>query len=175
MNKKLLVLSLAAILAAPAAFAVDPPPPSDTQTVTVTVPEVDLIDVAAGPIAISLDRPTQAGDGFVSKTATSTYAISANHAADGIAGKNKITVAVTTGVVPSDATLKVETTALGGGTVTAVDLTSATTSGTLMTTIGNVASTAGALTYTFGPTVANGMVGYVTGGEVILTYTVADV
>lgn len=178
MKKKLLILSIAAILATPAAFAADTA--SDTQTATVTVPEVDLLDVGTegttpDVITMTLDAPTEAGTGFSNKTGSSTYKISANNAADGTSGKNKITVAASGNAVPDGATLTIGTTALGGGTASSVALTSSTTTGTLMTGIGNVASTAGVLNYTFGPTTAGGMVGYTTGTNITLTYTLEDV
>lgn len=178
MKNKLLILSIATILAAPVAFAADTA--SDTQTVTVTVPEVDLLDVgsegaAPDTITLTLTAPTEAGNGFSSTTGSSTYKISANNAADG-SGKNKITVAASGGTVPDGATLSISTTALGGGTPTSVNLTNSTTSGTLMTDIGNVASSTGVLNYSFGPTTSGGMVGYTSSAtNITLTYTLEDV
>lgn len=177
MKKKLLLLAIATALITPAAFAADTA--SDSQIVTVSVPEVDLLDVGAegstaDVITLTLVAPTEAGTGFANVTDSSPYKISANNAADA-SGKNKITVAATGSSIPDGGTLTISTTTLGGGNPTDVLLTSGKTTGTLMTDIGNVASSGGILNYTFGPTTAGGMVGYTSATtNITLTYTLED-
>jgi hypothetical protein len=180
MNKQLLIISIAAILAAPSAFAVDTA--SDTQVVHVTVPEVNLINIddATVPMpALELTKVGLAGSGFKTGTpVTSSYAFSGNTDTAG-AIKNQITVAAS--AIPVGGTLKIESAPLGGGiagpTSTAIaGLTSSALSAPLLTGIGNVAAPAVGLTYTFGPTETNGMVGYTsaTGDDVTLTYTISN-
>jgi hypothetical protein len=173
MKKKLLVLSLAAILAAPAAFAaytLDATPtanttttddPRDLQTVTIKVPEVALLDV--GDAAVDLNEtglvaPTNAGDGFSgSAVGSTTYAISSNVLNTDSPTKRKITVSVDTAVgkVPAGATLAVAVTAPTGGTdgFTATNGTATLTNTTATaqdsaTNIANVKGTGLAITYT---------------------------
>lgn len=176
MNKKLLTLSLAAILAAPAAFA---DTEEDGQTVTVTVPEINLIDVATDTVAIpalELIVAGEAGSGFGNKTTTTTYAFSGNTASDGTM-TNQIEVEASD--IPEGGTLKITSAALGGGTAgtaSTTGLTRSTLTGTLLTAIGNVAAPSTEITYTFGPTTAGGMVGYTNpaGNDVTLTYTISN-
>jgi hypothetical protein len=176
MNKKLLILSIATILAAPSAFA---DTESDTQVVKVTVPEVNLIDVATGPVAIpalELTVAGEAGNGFGTKTMTSTYAFSGNTDSAGTI-KNQITVAAS--AIPAGGTLKITSDALGGGaagSASTAGLTSSSLTAPVLTGIGNVAAPSVGLTYTFGPTTPDGMVGYTstTGDDVTLTYTISN-
>lgn len=176
MNKKILIIAIAAILATPSAFADGA---SDTQVVNVIVPEVNLIDVATGPVAIdalALTVADEAGNGFGTKTATSNYAFSGNTNSAGTI-KNQITV--TASAIPAGGTLKIESAALGDGvpgSASTTGLTSSSLTAPLLTGIGNVAAPSVGLTYTFGPTEANGMVGYTSaaGDNVTLTYTISN-
>lgn len=180
MKKNLLILSIAAILTAPSAFA---DTASDTQTVNVTVPEVNLINVAAGPVAmppLALTQDGVAGSGFATgDTVTSSYDFSGNMDSAG-GHKNKITVAVTTGDIPVGGQLKITSGDLGvspnAGTKKDVILTKDIRSDALQSAIGNVAQSAVSLSYTFGPIEADGMVGYTatTDDEVTLTYTISN-
>lgn len=151
----------------------------DTQTVTVTVPEVALLDITGTAPSLSLDTIANAGDGFSAKTAEAGYKISAN--TNGTK-KRHIDVAVT-GAIPTGGALTITPTSasLSGATPTAKTLTSATTSATdLISNIGNVATTeATGLTYSFGPETAGGMINYTgtdgtTGIELTVTYTLSD-
>lgn len=158
MNKKLLALSLAAILAAPAAFAVDDH--DDTQTVNVTVPKVRLLAISDAAVNLVLVKPSNAGGGFVDVSdASTTYKISSNVDKLGTGGKTKISAQVA-GIVPNSAKLTV---ALAGVTTTAAAVDLADKSKKLLVTdIGNVASSIAenTITYTFGPSAVGGMVGF---------------
>ncbi|QTR49010.1 hypothetical protein [Candidatus Thiothrix anitrata] len=173
MNKKLLALSLAAILAAPSAFAATG---SDNQTVTVTVPEVALLNIVDATEDLSLAIPGAAGDNFTPTTATTDYKISANTESGGTK-KRKIDVSVT-GTIPTGGTLTITPLATGitGATPAAKTLTGANpTASDLITGIGNVANTVtDGITYSFGPTSPTEMIGYTASPTTItVTYTLS--
>lgn len=176
MKKKLLIAALMAAFASSSAFATDTA--TDNQAVTITVPEINLIDIATAVTipALTLDNPDQAGSGFGTQTATTTYDFSGNTAANG-SSTNKITVEASS--IPTGGKLVVESAALGGGTAgsaSTTGLTSSARSADLLTGIGNVAQSNIALTYTFGPSTPNGMVGFTAanGDVVTLTYTISN-
>ena len=197
MKKQLLTLSIAALLATPAAFAAYITPdgtanngtdddPDDIQMVTVSVPEVALLDVATGIVPIPvLAEPTSAGNGFAKYDANndvaSSFKLSSNVANTASPTLRKITVAVDTTVagttsIPEGATLAVSTSNAGaGGTAL---LTKASPSGETSVDIGNVATTTGGISYRFGATTADGMIAYTGDGATVdniaLKYTLSD-
>ncbi|MDX9989558.1 hypothetical protein [Thiothrix unzii] len=109
MNKKLLTLSLAAILAAPCAFAVGSNTPNNTantgtdddpddkQTVNITVPKVALLNIedtglTIDKIVLALTAPDDAGRGFAAvESATQAVKVSSN-SAKGSSTTQKVTV-----------------------------------------------------------------------------------
>ncbi len=173
MNKKLLVLSLAAILAAPAAFAATG---SDSQTVTVTVPEVALLNIVNDSANLSLsDTGMTAGATFSPATAKTDYKISAN-TESGSSKKRKIDVSVA-GSIPTGGTLTITPLATGmtGAVAHTLTLTGTDPTDDLITNIGNVAATVtDGIAYSFGPTTLGGMIGYTASPETItVTYTLS--
>lgn len=173
MNKKLLALSLAAILATPSAFAATG---SDSQTVTVTVPEVALLNIVDTNEDLSLTTPAAAGDNFTATAAKTDYKISANTESGGTK-KRKIDISVV-GTIPTGGTLTVTplSTGITGATATAKTLTGVNpTASDLITGIGNVATTVtDGISYGFSPTNANEMIGYTASPATItVTYTLS--
>jgi hypothetical protein len=162
MNKQLLIISIAAILAAPSAFAAyttgaatDGTDADDKQTVTVTVPEIALLNVSATPVDFDetgLVAPTTAGTGFTgSATAATSYDISSNVANTASPTKRTITVSVdpTVGKVPEGASLAIAVTAPTGGSDGTATLTNTTTSAqTSATSIANTKGSALPIAYT---------------------------
>lgn len=200
MKKKLLVLSLTAILAAPAAFAaytLDATPtanttttddPRDLQTVSVTVPEIALLDVNDTAVPISTPAaPANAGDGFAGVDAigagsgSSTFSLSSNGKADDTTART-IDVSVASGAVPLGATLKIVAT--GAGSASSASITTATTAaknavaGSAATGINNVKTSAGSISYKFGAISDGGMIAYTGNGttsdDIGLVYTLSD-
>lgn len=189
MKKSLLVLSIAAILAASTAFAAYDNSDDlntgtnddavDKQTVTVTVPQVallDVIDATTSNTITVLDTdtgvPLNAGDGFtVSKTLGTTYKLSSNVDASG--AKSRKLTAQLDATLPENWQLSATVTKPDGaaGTKTAFN---GTTSVELVTGIGNVRTTsAQAITYTLEPSSTNAMMAYATNKAVTITYTLA--
>lgn len=76
---RLLVAAAVAMIAFPAAAQ------TATQSVSVTVPEVELIDVASGSVSMTFTAPN-AGDAFADATAQSSYAITVNTTNNKITG-----------------------------------------------------------------------------------------
>ena len=142
--KKLLLASALSALASTGAWA---DTNTDSHDVTVTVPDVELIDVDDTAVTCTLTAPTEAGSNFTDGTITSHYAITANIPVAGTP-KNKIQVSVD--AVPTvGADLKVESgvpTSSGGSAASAVTL--STTAQDLVTGIGNTVDSNVSLTYT---------------------------
>ncbi len=179
MNKKLLILSIATILAAPSAFAADPV--VDTQKVNVTVPEINLFTVSDAAVNFDLTslKPVTAGAGFGTTTANTTtkYAISANNKIDGT-GKNKVTVSVDT--LPKGGMLTIDMADAGVGSHPEIQLTNGATpvlNAVGLTNLSNVATSDKDISYKFGPEAENGMIEFTgeTAQEVTVSYTLTDV
>lgn len=196
MNKKLLILSIAAILATPSAFAaytLDATPTANTgttddardlQSVTVTVPEVALLDIGNTAVTIpTLSAPTDAGTGFAgvdtagAVTGSSTFDLSSNVKATSPVART-LEVAVNSGSVPTGATLKI----IATGTDTtpgSTSITGTTAAGSAATGINNVKVTGGTIAYKFGATTDGGMISYTgtdgtTGNTLELAYTLSN-
>ena len=145
--KKLLLASALSALAFSAAG--DPPVDSDTDShdVTVTVPEVALIDVDDTEVICTLTAPTEAGLNFTDGTATSDYAITANVLL-GQGTTNKIQVSVnTTPTVGANLKVVSAVPSSSGGTAVSI-VTLSTTAQNLVTGMGNTVDASVALTYT---------------------------
>lgn len=190
-NKPLLVTSLLLLMASPALFAGDDAngsgtgegagatngtSPGDTQTITVTVPEVSLIDVT-NTLSATLVAPTDAGDNFTEVTVPGTpdYDISAN-VLEGTSNTRKIVA--TTSDVPSGWEFTFNMTAPTASGASAGDVTFSNSdngSGVdLVTDIENVAQKNIGLTIKIGPENANEMPSYTAGAgkAVAIVYTI---
>ncbi len=168
MKKKILILTIAAIVATPTAFAaydgnVDAnngtnDDAADIQTVSVTVPEVALLNISDTPVTLDntgLHAPTTAGAGFTgSATGTTTYDISSNVLNTGdpdnatAPTSRKITVMTdpVVGKVPDGAELQITVTAPTGATTGTAKLVSPTSTSSTSTpdsanAIGNTTGT----------------------------------
>ena len=199
MNKKLLALSLAAILAAPAAFAAGSnvtdgtanigteDDPDDIQTVNITVPRVALLNIedtglTSGKIVLTLTAPDNAGSGFAAvESVTQAVKVSSN-SLQNTSTAQKVTVALGTAL---PATWKLDVIPAGvtatGGTITTAAATVSCTLATcssaqdLITGIDNELINAGSIKYKFGPVDANGMAAYTsTAQDVTVTYTLSS-
>lgn len=144
--KKLLLAGAFSALASSGAWAVGDTA-TDSHDVTVTVPEVALIDVDDTTVTCALTAPIEAGSNFTDGTVTSSYAITANIPVAGTP-KNKIQVSVD--AVPTvGADLKVVSavpTSSGGTAASAVTLSD--TDQDLVTGMGNTVDSNVTLTYT---------------------------
>ena len=78
------LLAFGALLIAPNAFA-----QSDAQTINVTVPSVELLDVTPASLSMTLVAPATVGDSLTATDASSSYSVFVNTTA------NKITGAIT--------------------------------------------------------------------------------
>ncbi|UOG91862.1 MAG: hypothetical protein L3K52_16995 [Candidatus Thiothrix sulfatifontis] len=198
MNKKILIFSIAAILATPSAFAAyktgaatDGTDADDTQTVTVTVPQVALLDVidasGEGAMTITVDdtstdaatkivTPKNAGEAFTGsqKLTGVTYKLSSNVAAAGSTTRTlqgKLNAALPAGwklsvkVAKPDGT---DGTEIPFNGTTNVDLVDAIGNTRTATTEGVVA--ARAIEYILAPD-STGMMAHATGQTVTVTYT----
>jgi len=199
MNKKLLALSLAAILAAPAAFAAGSnvtdgtanigteDDPDDIQTVNITVPRVALLNIedtglTIDKIVLALTAPDDAGRGFAAvESATQAVKVSSN-SLQNTSTAQKVTVALGAAL---PATWKLDVIPAGvtatGGTITTAAATVSCTLATcssaqdLITGIDNELINAGSIKYKFGPVDANGMAAYTsTAQDVTVTYTLSS-
>jgi hypothetical protein len=182
-NKPLLITSLVAVLASPALLAGDDTGEGtgnatsgltgDTQTLTITVPEVSLIDVTDA-LSATLVAPIEAGDNFNDVSiAGATYDISANIAADGSVATKKIIA--TPASIPAgwrlDITMAAPTTA---GTSTGLQtFTSSNTAQEMVTGITNVAESGRAISISVGPESAAIMPSYDAAGKAVtVVYTI---
>ncbi|QTR54784.1 hypothetical protein [Thiothrix unzii] len=190
MNKKLLVLSLAAILAAPAAFAAYDANSDlnnganddavDKQTVNIIVPEVALLQVTDADVALTMPVPANAGDGFKTADAqTSTpqaLKISSNSEA-GSSAARKLTASIAT-ELPTNWKLTI-TPITSAGTPVASDLVDAIKSVDIVTGILNKKDASGTFTYTLGPKADGDMMAFSGAADVakavVITYTLSDV
>lgn len=147
-NTPLLVLSLLTVFASPAVYAADSH--TDTQQVSVTIPEVSLIEVT-GEISASLKPPVEAGENFehTSIEQKATYDISANIAAYSEETKK---IVVTSGKVPAGWKFDIEMEAPNGAkSLGVVSLTQKTTSGDAVSNIQNVAQKGLGMRVSVGP------------------------
>ena len=147
----------------------------DEQTITVTVPEVALIDVT-DTLSVTLVAPTEAGDNFAEKTTVTgspTYDISANVAQDTMYSTRKIVV--TAGTIPEDWKFTLNVDAPTGATsVTDAEFISTTTGAVeVVTGIRNIAQKAIPISIEVGPEDTGRMPSHATEGKnVVLTYTI---
>ena len=200
MKKKLLLLSIAAILATPTTFAAysigsatDGTDADDKQTLTVKVPEVALLNISDANVDLNestLTAPTTAGSGFTgSATGSATYNISSNIANPLVATTyaasttRKITVAVDSAVgkVPEGGQLEVTVAAPTGATAGIATLRNTTAAAQdSATSIGNVAGTGVAITYALkADTTGTGMIAHTASNGTLddnigLIYTLTD-
>jgi hypothetical protein len=179
MKSKLLAASLLSVLAVPAFAAT---PASDPQSVTVTVPEVALLDVkdATGGNTITITAPTVAGEGFTATaTLPVTYALSSNVAALPAGGASTARRKISANLdadLPENWQLSAEMAAAGGTSSSEGKISfTGTTAIDLLTAIGNERTTADqAITYTLEPVpTSNGMMAYVTNHPITVTYTLS--
>lgn len=201
MKKKLLIAALAAAFAAPSAFAAyvletgNPAPATptantgttddarDVQNVTITVPEVALLDIGDTNVTIpALTAPTDAGTGFPgvdepgAVTGTSTFSLSSNVKAISPVART-LEVSVVSGSVPTGGTLKIS--ANGAGSAGNSSIAGATVTGSAATAINNVKTTTGTIAYKFGATNDGDMIAYTgtdgtSGNALTLAYTLSD-
>lgn len=191
MNKKLLALSLAAILAAPAAFA---DTHTDTQTVNVTVPKVALLNIVdtnltGGKVVLALTNPTNAGTGFEAALSDTQAVKVSSNSAQGSSTTQKVTVKlgaalpatwkldiIPAGIVanPTDATAGGNAIATAAATVSCT-LETCSSAKDLITDIDNELINEGSIQYRFGPVDASGMAAYTsTAQDVTVTYTLSS-
>lgn len=190
MNKKLLILSIAAILAAPSAFAAydanddlntgTADDAVDKQTVNIVVPEVALLQVADAAIALTMPAPANAGEGFKTADAQTSAAqalkISSNSEA-GSTSARKLTASIAA-ALPTNWKLTITPTT-SAGTAVASDLVDATVSADIVTDILNKKDASGSFTYKLGPKADGDMMAFSGAADaakaVEITYTLSDV
>lgn len=170
-HKRLLLAGVLGVLASSGAWAADSD--SDSQDVTVTVPQIRLIDVSNAPLTCTLVAPVEAGTNFGNGTVASSYAITANSNDDGTA-KNKIDVSVNKSFTVSGFNLKVLSTVPSNSNGTASSaVTLSTTDQTLVDSINETVDLNVSLTYTCGTSDSDIAPAY-TSETVTVTYTIVD-
>jgi hypothetical protein len=185
--KQKILFGLMAVVMSGSVFADDA---DDDQVVTVTVPEVTLLDVDSGASSKATAFTCsivddEAGTNFTcTDGATGTdvpYAITTNLAAGSPGTTRKITATATNIdaswklTVASTPTTGNGTNGTGTGTVTPAAL--GTDAADIVTAIGNVAASDGKLTYAFGPSDDGAAMAYTVDGmatEITVTYTLGD-
>jgi len=191
MKKKLLVISLAAILAAPTAFASydgstdlntgTADDAADKQNVKIIVPEVALLQVADADVNITMPAPVNAGEGFkVTSNQTSSaqlLKISSNSEAGVTTGDRKLTASIAT-ELPSHWKLTVAPSTTVG-TLNTLAFTDSLKSIDIITAILNKRDASGTITYTFGPETDGDMMAFSAADDaaktIEITYTLSDV
>lgn len=123
---------------------------TDTNTVTYSVSQVSLVDIA-GNVTLAVTTGT-AGSGLTSATASTTYAITNNYITSGV----KITGSLNT-AMPANTTLTLAVTAPGSGTTAGV-VTLTATAQDLVTGIGAINATGVAMNFTLAATVDAGVI-----------------
>jgi hypothetical protein len=190
MKNNLLILSIAAILAAPSAFALYDGDADlntgtnddavDKQKVNIIVPEVALLQVADADVALTMPAPANAGDGFKTTDAQTSAAqnlkISSNSEAGSTVAR-KLTASIAA-ALPTNWKLTITPTTTAGTAVT-TSLVDATTSVDIVTDILNKKDAAGNLTYTLGPKENGDMMAFSAPNDALkaveITYTLSDV
>ena len=196
MNKKLLILSIATILAAPSAFAAYEGDPNiaahadantgtnddaiDKQTVSIIVPEVALLQIADAPVSLTMPAPANAGEGFKTDDAQTSVGhelkISSNSEAGSSTGRT-LTASIAT-ALPENWKLTI-TPATTAGAAVASDFVDATTSAAIVTGILSKKDTAGTIAYTLSPKADGDMMAFSGAADaakdVVITYTLSDV
>ncbi|OQX03275.1 MAG: hypothetical protein BWK73_40100 [Thiothrix lacustris] len=196
MNKKLLILSIAAILATPSAFAAYEGDPNiaahadantgtnddaiDKQTVSIIVPEVALLQIADAPVSLTMPAPANAGEGFktadAQTSAVQALKISSNSEA-GSTSARKLTASIAA-ALPTNWKLTITPTT-SAGTAVASDLVDATVSADIVTDILNKKDASGSFTYKLGPKADGDMMAFSGAADaakaVEITYTLSDV
>lgn len=191
MNKKLLILSIAAILATPSAFAAYDGNADlntganddavDKQTVNIVVPEVALLEIVdALPINLTMPAPTSAGEGFKTAqeqtSAAQVLKISSN-SEEGSSTGRKLTATIAT-ALPTNWKLTITPTTTAG-TAEAKDLVDATVSAEIVTDILNKKDPAGSITYKLGPKADGDMMAFSGDADaakaVEITYTLSNI
>ena len=186
-NKQLLATSLVAILASPALLAGDDVGegngnstsginPGDSQTLTITVPEVSLIDVPDA-LSATLVAPTEAGANFTSVDATVTgggsltYDISTNVAA-ATANSRKIIATPTNIPAGWKISISMDAPTTAGTTSGLKTFTSTNTAQEMVTGITNVAESNLGMSISIAPESASVMPSYATDKVVTVVYTI---
>jgi hypothetical protein len=194
MNKQLLIISIAAILAAPSAFAaydanVDlntgtDDDAVDKQAVTVTVPQVALLDVIdATAMTIVVDdtstdtatkivTPKNAGEAFTGQQSLtgSTYKLSSN--VEALTAKTRKLTGKLDAALPAGWKLSAKVAKPDGTAGTSIDF-NGTTDVELVTAIGNTrTTTAQSIEYILAPD-STGIMAHATAQAVTVTYTLS--
>lgn len=150
MNKKTAVrttrasaLAVVAALASAGAWAAD----NDTQTVSFTISAINEIDVAAGPVNLTINSAT-AGSQPTAATAASSYSITTNAAAD----SKRITAQLDT-AMPANVTLQVSVDAPSAGSSSAGTVTLSNTAADVVTGVETVIASGVAINYTLSATI----------------------
>lgn len=151
-------LAVAAALALSPAFGAD----NDTQVVNFEVQAINELDVAAGPISLTINTAT-AGSAPTAATASSSYAITTNAATD----SRKITASLDS-PMPTGLTLEVNVTAPSGTSTSAGTVTLSNTPVDVVTGIEGVAASGIAINYTL----TAAMSAEVATGSRTVTYTI---
>jgi hypothetical protein len=157
-------VAVALSLVAASAIAAD----TDSQTVQITIPNISQIDVAAGPIALTVAVPA-AGSAPTAVTATSTYAITTNASEDGKA----LQASIGSNITATGVTLGVKTATPGTGTTNADFQTLSTTAITLVSDMQGTNAASVTLTYQL----VAGLNALPTGASTLdrtVTYTIVD-
>lgn len=160
---------------------------TDSQDVTVTVPEVALLDVNDAAGGAASFACTVAGDAAGTNftcaptNATGTYEITANRSASGSGASRKITAELGANL-DSTWDFQIATTAAGaganGGAGVAATSVNGTTAVEVVTGINNVVANDGAMTYTLAPADTAQAMAYsgdgTTADTITVTYTLGD-
>lgn len=121
---------------------------TDSQTVNFSIQAINEIDVAAGPVNLTVNTAT-AGSQPAAATAPSSYSITTNADAD----SKKITADLDA-AMPAGVTLQVNVAAPSGGSTSAGTVTLTTSAVDVVTGIEAVAASGVAINYTLSATVA---------------------
>jgi hypothetical protein len=189
MNKQLLIISIAAILAAPSAFAAydanaNPNTGTnddavDKQTVNIIVPEVALLQVTDAVVALTMPAPKNAGDGFKATDAQISTPQDMKISSNIEVGTTtaRILTASITSALPENWKLTITPTTTAGTAVPA-SLVGTTTNADIVTGILNKKDATGKLTYTLGPKADGDMMAFSGADDaakaVEITYTLSD-
>lgn len=187
MKKKILGVLAASLIATSAYCDTD----DDTQPVSITVPEVALLEIVDtgftdGKLALTLTAPTDAGDGFSTVSSSAQEIKLSSNVLQGTSNTRTVKVTLSE-ALPSTWKLDIAPTGVpnAGATTTASSTVSFTNTGstdaggsnTLISGIDNelIATNVASLTYTFGPETAGGMLAYTNSAkDITVTYTLSD-